>query len=461
MSPFIRRSLSLGMSIVAATVILSLVPRASTAAPAAQYDGPFAAELPATDVVRWMHALYDRIEAEAISAPAASRLYGYAGITVYEAAVPGMPDNRSLSGQLNELGDLPLPESGLEYDWIAVINYAMRDVLSALFYDRSSESLDAFEALYQEIRAERLALYPESEDGASVVADSETYAEALAKELIEWINDDHYREVRARDPITVGLAADYDHTASYVLTGETTQPAEPYWGDLRPLALEYVAMCDFPLNVEFSTEADSTFYLQALEVFDVGNDLTPEQRAIAEWWVDTPGLSGTPAGHWVQIENQLVEDYELPLSTAVEMYGMVGMALADAFIATWRLKYEVMLLRPETYINDNISTRWRPYIETPPFPEYPSGHSTVSGAAADMLVFFFGERAFTDRTHEDEGLRPRSFTSFTAAATEAAMSRLYGGIHFRTAIENGVRMGQCITQSLLDGIVMNVFTQGE
>jgi membrane-associated phospholipid phosphatase len=196
-------------------------------------------------------------------------------------------------------------------------------------------------------------------------------------------------------------------------------------------------------------------------VHNIGSRLTREQREIAEWWVDTPGITGTPAGHWVLLQNQLVDDLDLNLLQAGEMYGMMGMVLADSFIAAWSLKYQINLLRPVTYIQEHISRRWQPYIETPPFPEYPSGHSVVSGAAADMLTFLFGGVAFTDRTNVVRGLPPRSFTTFESAAYEAAISRLYGGIHFRTAIENGLRMGECITATALDWVVMRPFSQGE
>ena len=92
-----------------------------------------------------------------------------------------------------------------------------------------------------------------------------------------------------------------------------------------------------------------------------------------------------------------------------------------------------------------MDPKWEPLLNTPPFPEYPSGHSTQSGAAAEVLTDFFGEDfAFEDATHLDDGLEPRRFPSFWAAAQEAGMSRLYGGIHFRSAIDRGLEQGRCI-----------------
>jgi hypothetical protein len=199
-----------------------------------------------------------------------------------------------------------------------------------------------------------------------------------------------------------------------------------------------------------------------MEVKEVGDNLTDQQRETARFWVDTPGQTGAPSGHWVSIENQLVEQLGLNLGRASEMYALAGMAMGDAFISTWALKYEVLLLRPETYIHEYIRRSWQPYIQTPPFPEYPSGHSVVSGAASEVLTTMFGVVAFTDRTHVIYKHEPlvRSFTSFVAAADEAAISRLYGGIHYRVAIENGLRQGQCVAQQVLNNVQLRPIPQG-
>jgi hypothetical protein len=415
------------------------------------YDTPLTETHDAAFAVEWMDALYDRIEAEAISAPAASRLYAYAGIALYEAVVPGMPENQSLSGQLTGLPDLPLPESDRVYDWLSVTAETMRTVLNGLFPNSEPETYAAFNGLRDTQVEARLEAV-----GEEIVDNSIEYGERLGKAILGWVAEDNYTTIRQMDAYELPT----DIVGGYVLTTEGTQPAEPYWGMLRPFALDYVDECAVYPNWEYSEEDDSAFYAQAAEVYETGRNLTPEQREIAEWWVDTPGLTGTPAGHWVKIENQLVDLLDLNLLQAAEMYGMVGMVLGDSFITCWSLKYQVNLVRPETYINQFISRRWRPYIQTPPFPEYPSGHSVVSAAAADMLTYLFGTVAFTDRTHEDNQQGVRSFTSFEAAANEAAISRLYGGIHYRSAIENGMRQGRCIVEHTLDNIVMRPFSQG-
>jgi hypothetical protein len=211
--------------------------------------------------------------------------------------------------------------------------------------------------------------------------------------------------------------------------------------------------CETPSAVAFSTTPGSPFYNQALEVVTVSQNLTQEQKNIARWWADGGGTT-TPPGHWLAIENQLVGKLNLSLGKAAEMYVLVNMALADAFISCWDAKFKFNLLRPKTYINKYIpgNSNWNSFIGTPPFPEYPSGHSVSSGAAAEILTTLFGSVAFTDNANINMGLQPRSFSSFYDAANEAADSRLYGGIHYREANENGVKQGKMVGQSVMKNI---------
>jgi hypothetical protein len=214
-------------------------------------------------------------------------------------------------------------------------------------------------------------------------------------------------------------------------------------------------------NLKFDTAKDSSFYMQALEVKNVGDNLTNEQKDIARFWVDTPGQTGTPAGHWVLIENQIVDVLGLKLERASMMYALVGISLGDSFISAWSLKYQINLIRPVSYIQTFIDPKWQSFIASPGFPEYPSGHSVVSEAAAEVLTRMFGTVSFTDRSGQKHNLKERAFTSFEAAATEAAISRLYGGIHFRAAIENGMRQGRCIGDNVIDYISLRSQPQGE
>ncbi len=402
----------------------------------------------------WMQALYDRVQADAVNAPAASRLYGYAGVALYEGLVHGMPDHLSLAGQVRGLDFLPQPQVDQVYDWPTAGAASLRVVLTGLMGEESPDSREAFEALYDAQAAARAAAISDSD----VIAASAKFGEAVGEVVLAWALADGYPETRA---LSASFEPPSGAASDWVPTTEGRAAAEPYWGDLRPFALSDAAQCAVPMNIPYSEDEGSTFYQQALEVRDVEAALTPAQREIAEWWVDTPGVTGAPSGHWMLIGSQVIEQQGFNLEQAAELYGMLGMTLADSFISAWSLKYEVNLLRPVTYIQHLIDPRWEPYIESPSFPEYPSGHSVASGAAADMLTSLYGALAFTDRANVGPGLEARHFTSFEAAATEAAFSRLYGGIHFRQAIENGLRQGECVAARILDRVTMRRFGQGE
>ena len=167
--------------------------------------------------------------------------------------------------------------------------------------------------------------------------------------------------------------------------------------------------------------------------------------AIARFWSDDPMLSMTPPGHWVSIALQVAERADLSLEDNVDLLARMGVAMSDAFVGCWHEKYVYNLIRPITYIKKVIDPKWEPILITPPFPEYPSGHSTVSGAMDAVLTAFFGENyAFEDKTGSPDGRNPRNYKSFHEAAEEAGISRLYGGIHFRSAIVDGLAQGRCI-----------------
>jgi hypothetical protein len=231
---------------------------------------------------------------------------------------------------------------------------------------------------------------------------------------------------------------------------------QPYWGNNRTFALRSGEECAPSAPPIYSEDAESAFYNEVLEVYNTGTHLTPEQRDIALFWADDPGATATPPGHWISILNQILETQGAVLDRAAEAYAKVGIALADSFIGCWHAKYQYNLIRPVTVIRAKLDPDWLPLVNTPPFPEYPSGHSVQSAAAAEVLTDLFGDRyAFTDQTHADRGYLPRSFESFQAAAEEAAISRLYGGIHYRSAIEQGLAEGRCIGQQV-NAIVFRV-----
>lgn len=376
------------------------------------------------------------------SPPVASRAFAYTGVTLYEALVPAMPGYQSLAGQLNDLEPLPQPLSNLEYDWETVANSALAEITRRLFAHTSEENQAAIDTLYT-----RFASAREQVLSPQVFTRSEMYGRSVASAIYRWSMTDGGHEGEL-----TSFRADFvppEGAGMWIPTPRRSgdpQPAlQPYWGDNRPFALTAGDECMPVPPPEYAEEPESAFYREALEVYDVERHRTPEQEAIALFWADNPAESATPPGHSISILTQILEQENAPLSFAAEAYARLGVAVADAFIGCWNAKYTYNLVRPVTYIQGLIDETWLPILTTPPFPEYPSGHSVQSGAAAEVLTALFGEDyGFTDHTHDAKGYAPRSFASFNAFAEEAALSRLYGGIHYRAAIEQGLAQGRCI-----------------
>ncbi len=400
----------------------------------AQVKSVSASDQDAAILVEWMDLLYTRIEKEAVSAPGASRLYAYAGVTAYQSVLGGIANGVSMSSHLNGLPEFPLADNSQEYDWISSANAALSTVIASFFPDTSTETQTAIKLL----RTKQITIQQKTMS-ADVVKRSTEYGDTLGSAIIKWISTDNFTETR-----TMPWDMPTGDPSLWVPTEPNQKAVEPHWGLIRPLALPTANACEVKHDMPFSTDPKSTFYQQALEVKTTGDHLTQEQKDISRFWVDTPGVTGTPAGHWVLIENQIVPLLKLKLDRAATMYGLVGISLGDAFISAWLTKYEINLVRPVTYIHAFIDPQWHPTWAAPGFPEYPSGHSVVSGAAAEALTDLFGMVAFTDRSALRHNLKERSFTSFGAAASEAGISRLYGGIHYREAIENGLEQGHCV-----------------
>jgi hypothetical protein len=223
---------------------------------------------------------------------------------------------------------------------------------------------------------------------------------------------------------------------------------QPFSGSNRPCVLASGAAQPPGGHTPYSEERPSLFFAEALEVYETASALRPEQVTIALYWSDAPGPTSTPPGHSISMTTQVLRNRRVGLDVAAEAYARVGLAIGDAFIVCWNTKYLYNLLRPVTYIQRLIDPSWISPLTTPAFPEYTSGHSVQSGAWAQVMTDMFGSGAFTDHTHDERGFEPRSFGSFFEAAEEAAISRLYGGIHFRPAIERGLQQGVGVGQAV-------------
>jgi hypothetical protein len=242
-------------------------------------------------------------------------------------------------------------------------------------------------------------------------------------------------------------------------------PVEPHWNTISTLVLDsanqFVPLPPIPFNVD----KNAPFYLLLKEVYDIVRSKDKEKEAIANFWdcnpyhisqighVEFGTKKISPGGHWIGITGIACKKEKRSIEETALIHSLVAMTLHDAFIACWDEKYRSHRVRPETTIREFIDKSWKPILQTPPFPEYLSGHSVASSAASIILIKIFGDSfSFDDDVEVEFGLPVRSFSSFSEAAMEASMSRLYGGIHFRDAIEQGIwqgkQVGQLVTHRL-------------
>ncbi|CCG98997.1 phosphoesterase PA-phosphatase related protein [Fibrella aestuarina BUZ 2] len=383
------------------------------------------------------------------SPPVASRIYGYATLAGYEAMAPFNANYESLSGKMKGFSNAAKPEAGQEYCYPIAGAKAFLTVARALTF--SANFYDEFEPeFYKQFETDGV---PEE-----VRERSMAYGEAVAKNVLEFAAKDHYKQTRGfKHTVT-------NEDGTWVPTPPAyMDAAEPKWNNIRCWTMDTCNQFMPPRPYTYSMAKGSPYEKEVMEVYETGKKLTKEQNDIAYFWDDNAfvmNVAGhvmyaskkmTPGGHWLGIAQTVGRQQKLDLMRMAEAYVLTSFALADGFIACWDEKYRSKTVRPETVINKSIDPKWAPFLQTPPFPEYPSGHSTISAAAATVLTQLMGDSiAFTDSTEYKYGHGVRAFKSFNDAANEASVSRLYGGIHYRSALDNGAAMGMKVGQHVLE-----------
>jgi hypothetical protein len=369
------------------------------------------------------------------SPPVASRFLAYLGAALYAAVAPGMPGYRLLDGVLPGFPKtLETPHAGVH--WPTVANHALATTLVSLVPAGSPAETHIAATVAGHDRNNPLP--------APLRRRSVERGETVGRAIAAWAATDGGHQGYLTNfptgyisPVGPGL---WEPTPP----GFQPIPLQPFWGTNRRFIH---AVCDPSPPPEYSVESDSEFYSYAEEVYHVSQHLTGEQAEIALFWADDPGTV-TPPGHSLSLTTQILTQEQASLAVAAETLFRVGCAVADAFIGCWHTKYTWNLLRPVTYIRTHIDPTWSPLVTTPPFPEYNSGHSTQSAAWAQVITSLYGDNyTFTDHTHHHLGIKPRTFASFHQAAQEAAVSRLYGGIHYRFGNDSGLQTGTCIGQA--------------
>jgi len=390
------------------------------------------------------------------SPPVASRIYVYPGIAAYEVLQQGDPSYQSLAGQVNGLDEVPAVDPEAVCLPLAAVQ-AYHRVGKALVF--SEEKMKTF---YAALMADMEAIGIPGD----VWRRSLTYGDEVAEHILAWAGKDMYAETRSYPKYSLPDQPDlWVPTPPAYIDG-----IEPHWREIRPLVLDSAQQFVPPAPTPFSEDPESQFMKETMEVYQALDAPDAAERvAIAKFWDCNPYVMQqtghvmyatkkiTPGGHWMSISTLVSRRENLDVLASAEVYARTSIALFDAFISCWDEKYRSNLVRPETVINTYIDPNWMPTLQTPPFPEYTSGHSVISRAAAVTLTGLLGENyAFEDTTEETYGLPARSFTSFYHASDEAAVSRLYGGIHYKPAIYNGIAQGEKVGRYIAKNLTTRV-----
>jgi len=363
------------------------------------------------------------------------RSFGYAGITLYEALVPGIPGYQSLLSQIGS-SSIATNKNRDQYYWPASVNAAMASLTKSFFETTSPAnmaSIDSLEAAYT-------AKF-QTEADAATIQNATDYGHKVATAVFEWSKTDggHQAYSHLVDPTYSIPPGDGLWKPTFPAFGP---PILPHWGDNRSFIADIAATTQPAPPIAYSAEPKSAFYAMVNELYTISLSLSHEDSTIAKFWGDQPGNLNVPA-HATNILTQLIVKNNLDLGEAAAAYALHGIALNDAAISVFKTKYNYKLLRPITYIRDVMGyPTWNSVIPTPPHPEYTAAHAVISAASATVLEKIFGTHySFTDHTY-DATYGARTFNSFDDYAKEAGRARLLAGIHYSPSIATGLAQGR-------------------
>jgi hypothetical protein len=384
--------------------------------------------------------------------PVSSRIYVYSSLASYEAIRHSKKGTVSIATRLKGFKPMPEPKADSQYNFTLAATKAFFTVVHKVIF--SLDSLKKYEQA--------------TFDNFKNSMDEDTYnrsiafGEAIGKTVLERASKDGYAASRGK-PKFLGSsdAGQWRPTPPDYMDG-----VEWCWNTMKTLALDSCSQFMPPLPPKYNTDTNSQFMKEAKEVYLIGKNLTDEQKLIAKYWDDNPFVMEhaghmmfankkiTPGGHWMGIAAIAAKDAKADAVKVAETYLLTAVALYDAFIVCWDEKYRSHVVRPVTVINEYIDKDWLPFLQTPPFPEYTSGHSTITAAAAAVLTKLYGDnRAFQDTSDLHYIGMQRHFNSFNEAAAEASISRVYGGIHYRNSVDQGAAQGRKVGALIIEKVM--------
>lgn len=399
---------------------------------------------------RYLKEAYDMTKnCVGFSAPISARAYTYFSIGMYESTVEILPEMQTLSGQLSGYERKIWADHKKDFYWPIVVNTVDQMMLSYLY-----RVMPPSNALKLKIISDSIYAQESKNCSSKKTQKSVDYGIRIAQEIITWSMLDH-----ADNGFNENYPESYVPPQCISCWSKTTPgylpSLLPYWGDNRTMFTKSHEIINGCTPFIYSKDTNSLLYENSIEILEISKSKNPEFEYIAEYWNDAAGYSGTPAGHLFTLAQQLAMQKHLKADKALELYVKLGITLNEASITCWKLKYTYNFLRPITYIHRMIDPQFNTTIDSPPFPEFPSGHSFQSGAGSEIFKSILGDSfAFTDSTNlKKRGIdnTPRSYANFTAMSEEISLSRLYGGIHYRYSLD----------QSLLYGRKLGIYILGE
>ena len=378
-------------------------------------------------------------DATGIPNVAFSRYYAYTGVAAFEALAPGTQLSKITNGKWNGLTDLPKSESSRKYYWPASVNASLASINRSIFINASAADKSSIDSLENALNTDYL-----STENSEVISSSNAFGKAVATAVFNWSETDGIKDIS--DPYTPPVG-----DGLWVPTPPAHAAAStPYFGNLRPIIAGSIDNTQPGSPIAYSTDPNSAFYQMALQVYNVHQNITPDQTAWALFWRDIPGV--TSGGHWESILQQVLKQTHTNLDKAAFAYAITGVCNSDPCISCWQTKYHYNLVRPITYIQNVMGfSTWNSTLTTPAHPEYSSAHAVLSSATADAFTMLFGDiGSFTDHTYDYLGFAPRTFSSFRAIGEDAANSRLYAGIHYQPSIDTGLIQGRKVAANIFN-----------
>ncbi|MBS1605332.1 MAG: vanadium-dependent haloperoxidase [Bacteroidetes bacterium] len=410
-----------------------------------------------SDVVKkWLGVQLPLLYSPAVSYGVnAGRYMAYCGVALYESVVPGMPGYQTLSGQLNEMPQMPQAEPGKAYHWPTCANAALAEMTRRLFTFTPATN-DAVQQLEDQLNG----AYAAEIGDTAIFQRSIAFGKAVAGKVVSWSATDH--PWSSLPPLVL------TNNSPGLWWPENNNPTIAnglaYWGDTRTMvagSIENVTSTPYVYNDE---DVTSPYYKDYKEVYDLSKSLTYDQKRLAKYY-DDPAVGGYPSGSsYIAVFKQILDQKDPALDIAAYAYARTGMSLFDATIGSMKGKFHFMQERPFQFIRRVIepssdpATWWKPFISTPPYPDYPANHAVFSGAFAQALTTIFGDKAgFINDTYKgkmidlgkgSEDMGSYSYNSFLEFANAIAISRVYGGIHTRHAVEEGTKQGIKTAQNI-------------